>query len=395
MTHSIKGYKFRLYPNKEQQVLFSKTFGSCRKVYNYYLAKSIKDYAEGKKYCSVYDNQKDLTQLKKLDEFSYLREVDSQALNYALADLGRAYEGLFAHRTSRPKFKKKSIHRDSYTTAVISSNHFLIQGNRINIPKVGWVKLKQHRPVEGRVTQGTITRTPSGKYFVSLICRDCDNQKLQKTGSNIGIDLGLSEFAVLSNGARIDNPRWLSKCQQRLKRQQRKLSKKKVGSSNYEKQRSKIAKLNEKVANQRKDFLHKTSTELIKNHDFISIEDLNVKSMLRNNTAEEREQQSKNYKVKLTRKREKNRHRNISDVGWATFASMLEYKATWYRKTVVRVDQYFPSSQLCNCCGYKNVLIKDLTVRKWICPQCRSEHDRDRNAAINILNEGMRIAHCI
>lgn len=395
MTLSTKGYKFRLYPNKEQRIMFSKTFGCCRLVYNHYLAKSIQDYAEGKKYRTHYDNQKDLTQLKKSDEFKFLKEVDSQALNYSLEHLGLAYKGLFEHRTGKPKFKKKSKHLDSYTTQVINQTTLMIQENRIRIPKVGWVKISQHRPIEGKVKKGTITRTPSGKYFISLICVDCPNVEMPKMDSKIGVDLGLTEFAVLSNGHTIKNPKHMDKIQARLKRHQRKLSKKKYGSRNYEKQRIKVAKLHERAANQRKDFLHKASTELIKNHDFISIEDLSVKSMLKNKTTEEREQQSKNSKIKMTRKREKTIHRNISNAGWATFRSMLEYKAAWYGKTVVRVGQYFPSSQLCNCCGYKNALVKDLTVRKWICPQCGSQHDRDQNAAINILNEGIRIAYCI
>lgn len=375
-----KGFKFRIYPNNDQKIKFSQIFGCCRFVYNHYLAQSQEDYKQGRKFKSTYDNQKDLTLLKKDSNLDFLKEADSQALNQAIVDLGVAYDRFFKKISDRPKFKKKS-NNQSYTTFVTSKNssQLLIQEDKINIPKVGWVKIKQHRPVEGRITSGTISKTCSGKYFISLHCTDCPVESFDKTNSEVGLDLGLQSLITFNDGSKVSNPHHIKKSLSKLEKEQQKLSNKTVGSNNWQKQRIKVACLHEKVVNQRKDFTHKLTHDLVKNHDFIAAEDLDVKSMLESEFDQ------------LTKDQLRAFHRNITDVSWSELLRQLSYKSEWYGKTFVQVNQFFPSSQLCSCCGYKNPLVKDLKVRKWICPSCRSTHDRDKNAAINILAEGRNL----
>lgn len=344
MTLWTKAYKFRIYPTKEQKLQLAKTFGCCRFVFNYFLTKSIHDYEETGKSNSVYDNQKELTQLKKQEEFAFLKEVDSQALNYSIANLGTAYSAFFDKRSRYPKFKKKS-HSQSYNTQNTGRN-FTIEGNKIALPKVGWVKIKKHREVEGQICYATISKTPSNCYYISLCCKNCPQIAYPLTNKEIGIDLGIHDFAIFDNGHRISNPKNLIAELQSLKRLQRKLSREQKGSSNFNKQRIRVAKKHAKIANRRKDFLHKLSTEIAKNHDLIAVEDLNVKEMMHDNKFA----------------------KYVADVSWSQFLTLLEYKSQWHGRKFVKVDKYFSSSQLCNCCGYKNSTVKDLNIRKWVCP---------------------------
>lgn len=362
-----KAFKFRIYPNKTQQKQLVQTFGNCRFVYNYYLAKKIELYKNKKEKLTFYQCCSDLTMLKK--ELDWLKISDKFALQNALRDLDRAYQNFFNKRAGYPKYKSKKTHRYSYRTSY-SNNNIEIMYSHIKLPKLGCVKFRDKMAIEGRILNATISQEPSGKYYCSICCTDVETKKLPKTNKDVGIDLGIKDFAITSDGVKIQNPKYLSKSLEKLAKLQKELSRKTRGGSNWNKARIKVAKAYEKVSNQRKDFLQKLSTELVKNYDTICLEDLKIKEMMQN----------------------KQLSREIGDASWSEFVIMLTYKADWYGKKVVKVDRFYPSSQICNCCNYKNGEIKDLSIRQWECPVCHTKHDRDINAAINILNEGLKIA---
>lgn len=368
MTIRQKAYKFRLYPNQEQKQLFAKTFGCSRAIWNMMLADKIKHYEDKKE--TLHNTP---AQYKK--EFPWLKEVDSLALCNVQLNLQTAYKNFFQSGFGFPKFKKKS-HGQSYTTNN-QKGSISLENSHIKLPKVGWVRIKAHRQAKGIIKSATISMTPTGKYHISILC-ETEIAPLPKTNSSVGLDLGLSDFAILSTGEKIGNEKFLNQLSKKLAKEQKILSRgaltarnegrKLSDSKNYQKQRLKVAKIHEKIANQRKDFLNKLSTNLIKNHDVICIEDLSSKNLMKNR--------------KLAK--------SIGDVSWFEFVRMLEYKANWYEKKISKISRWYPSSQICSDCGFSSGK-KPLSVREWTCVNCGSHHDRDINASINILNEGMRL----
>lgn len=368
-----KAIKYRIYPNKEQQELIIKTFGCVRYVYNYYLDKKIKLYEEDKTNLSFNKCSKDLTLLKK--ELVWLKEVDKFSLQNSLRNLDTAYKNFFDKRNKYPKFKSKKFSRKTYKTSY-SNNNIVVDEKYIKLPKLGYIRYRDNTTIKGKIISVTISQTTTGKYFASVIY-DKEIEKVDKTNSSIGIDLGLKDFCILSNGEKIENPHMYKNLEKKLIKEQKILSrrqeqalkhnKKLSECKNYQKQKIKVAKIHEKITNRRLDFLQKLTTDIAKNHDIICVEDLNVKGMVKN----------------------KHIAKSISDVSWSKFIEMLSYKSNWYGRDLIKVDRFYPSTKTCNVCGNKNnsLTLKD---RSWECPHCHTIHDRDINAAINILNEGLK-----
>ena len=375
-------YKFQLLPNREQEVLLNKHFGSIRFVYNYFLNERKEQYQADKKTDNYYGQAKTLTELKKKEETIWLKEINSQTLQFALRSLDTAYVNFFRGNAQFPKFKSKRK-KNTFTVP----QHTKVIDNKIYLPKFkDGIRVNIHRKIKGEIGKFTISKTPTGKYFVSILTEQ-EYKPSKKTNKSVGIDLGLKDFAITSDGIKYKNNRYTKKYEKQLKKAQQHLSRKQKGSNGFEKQKLKVAKIHEKISNTRQDVLHKMSKEIVSNYDIICLEDLNVKGMM--TKAKPKKDENGKY-LPNGRKAKAGLSRSIADVSWSTFVRFVEYKANWNDKTVVKINRFYPSSKTCNVCGYINQDL-NLSIRKWTCPKCSTELDRDENASANILKEGLKI----
>jgi putative transposase len=364
----LKGYKYRIYPTTQQQELIQKTFGCCRFVYNQTLAYRKELYQTEKKSMSKFDCNIYKNQVLK-NEYVWLKEVDKFALENAVYNMDSAYQKFFKEHSGYPKFKSKKNSKKSYKTNCCNKNiEVSFENNQIKLPKLKWVKADIHRKFVGQIKSAVISQTPSGNYFASILV-ETTHTPSETTGGMIGIDLGIKDLIITSDGEKIDNIRITKKYEDKLAKEQRKLSHKEKGSKNYEKQKIKVAKIYEKIHNTRIDYLHKVSHKLISENQVIVSEDLAVSNMVQNHTLANA----------------------ISDCGWSTLIRQISYKSDWNNRQYVKIGRFVKSSQKCSVCDYINIETKDLSIREWTCPSCGTTHDRDINAAINILNEGLRL----
>lgn len=364
----LKAYKYRIYPNHTQEVLINKTLGCARFVYNSILSYKIDLYKNEGKSLSKMDCNNYCNRVLK-EEYSFLREVDKFALTNSIYNMDSSFQNFFKECAGYPKFKSKHERKQSYTTNYTNGNIKVLSDiNKIQIPKVGKIKAKLHRKFNGIIKSATISKTSTRKYYISILV-DEKIEELPKNNKKIGIDLGIKDLVITSEGIKYDNPKTLIKWEMKIAKLQRRLSRKKKGSKRYIEVKNKIARCHEKVSNIRKDNLHKISSKIVKENQIIVTEDLQIKNMMKN---------SKISKM-------------VGDASWYEFTRQLEYKSKYYGRTYIKTDKFYASSQLCHICGYKNEEVKNLSIRNWHCPKCNALHDRDENAAHNILKEGLKL----
>lgn len=355
-------YKFRLYPNREQQVYLANAFGCCRLVYNHFLFEKKKQYEELKKSDSYNIQQSKLTLLRKTDGFEFLNNIPLQSLQCSLRNMHTAYENFYKHKSNYPKFKSK---KDKQSFKIAQPNTFRIESSKLYIPKLkSGIDIVVSKKIVGKICFATISKNKAGRYHIAITVKQ-EYEPYTKTNRSVGLDLGIKDFVVTSDGFKYPNIKnKIKNLKHKLKHNQRHLSRKVHGSRRYEKQVLKCNRIYQKITDVKTDYIHKITTELVRNYDLIKVEDLNVKGMLKNHKLAE----------------------SISECNWSQFISTLEYKCAWNGRTLVKVDRFYPSSQMCSECGYVERKVRNLNVREWTCCNCGCYHDRDINAAKNILN---------
>lgn len=363
-------YRFRIYPNIAQASQIQRTFGCCRYVFNHYLSRRKEEWDNHKINFSYYKCSSDLTALKRDPNYSWLKEVDATALQSSLRDLENAFLNFFralksGYSVGYPNYKKKSSMHKCYKSKCIARNIEVV-GSKLKLPKLGLVKCRISKEIQGRILSASISQNQAGQYYVSLCCAEVLFPELPATGNSCGIDLGVSELAVTSDGRVFPNSRYRIEFFHKFSSLERQLARKQKGSRRYIQLNKRIAKLREHIYNQRKDCIHKATTELIRNYDNIYMEDLDIRGML------------KNHKLSMA----------VKDASFFEFRRQMEYKARYYGRNIFFIDQFYPSSQICSRCGNQSHFTKNLRVREWSCPFCGARLDRDLNAAINILKKG-------